>query len=461
MGEFLFLPGWLLELFSLVLSGYKGADWSTYKVASLDICPRISSMVELRPWDSADRHPFDILRVGVDLEEEVYCATFLACWLHVFVLFVLVYSRWPLSWLMARGVCHIVGSGFVVEPYNPYRFSRHFGYSPTIFGLNSGTREMVDLATGLKFWGACVLSRARQTVTFPGSTSPHSPPVSYKTWLNKLFPSEAPHSTSMKHGKGKHLPTGVRPSTLVFQSSGSSKKKRTSSITVEDRDPKHAKGAWKDTSSSRGSRVASPVRGSLEGITPFVVPNSLVEVSSSISSQEHTELIDTEESLECLAIEVAESSPPALPTLTIAQGAAVILRTRVSSLLSCICTGLEGKSPEMVLKEEESDMKTFEVLTQMGLGNFPDLHDKLQGFFQKAREMGTTSAVTFPGSSSEAFQNLSLLKVNLEDQTSKKQCEVQMIEKLEQESAELETRARDLLVWFESRDLSFPSLISR
>ncbi|GAA0149890.1 hypothetical protein LIER_08951 [Lithospermum erythrorhizon] len=31
-------------------------------------------------------HPFDILWVGVDLEDEVYCAAFLACWLCFFVL---------------------------------------------------------------------------------------------------------------------------------------------------------------------------------------------------------------------------------------------------------------------------------------------------------------------------------------------------------------------------------------
>ncbi|GAA0157791.1 hypothetical protein LIER_43418 [Lithospermum erythrorhizon] len=56
------------------------------KVASLNVCPRKSSMVNPRIWDSADRHPFDVLRVSVDLKEEVYCAAFLACWFCVFVL---------------------------------------------------------------------------------------------------------------------------------------------------------------------------------------------------------------------------------------------------------------------------------------------------------------------------------------------------------------------------------------
>ncbi|GAA0162718.1 hypothetical protein LIER_18750 [Lithospermum erythrorhizon] len=44
----------------------------------------------------------------------------------------------------------------------------------------------------------------------------------------------------------------------------------------------------------------------------------VVEVSSSVSSQEHIELVDTGGSPECLAIEVAESYPPVPPTLSIA-----------------------------------------------------------------------------------------------------------------------------------------------
>ncbi|GAA0174628.1 hypothetical protein LIER_27977 [Lithospermum erythrorhizon] len=66
--------------------GYEVADRSASKVASLNVCPRRSSVVELRPWDSADIHPFDVFRVGLDLEEEVYYAAFLSCWLCVFVL---------------------------------------------------------------------------------------------------------------------------------------------------------------------------------------------------------------------------------------------------------------------------------------------------------------------------------------------------------------------------------------
>ncbi|GAA0176565.1 hypothetical protein LIER_29536 [Lithospermum erythrorhizon] len=170
------------------------------------------------------------------------------------------------------------------------------------------------------------------------------------TWLNKLVPSEAPHSSSMKHGKGKGLPAGVHPSTLAFQSSGSSKRTRFSSSIVEDREPKHAR---------------------------------VLEVSSSVIDQERTELVDTGESLECLTTEVAKSFPPLRLTLSIAQ---------------------------------------------------------------EAREMDATSLVTSPDSTSRALQKLSLLRVTFEDKTSKNQCEVQKIEKLEQEAAELEASARDMCV---------------
>ncbi|GAA0170216.1 hypothetical protein LIER_40914 [Lithospermum erythrorhizon] len=84
--------------------------------------------------------------------------------------------------------------------------------------------------------------------------------------------------------------------------------------------------------------------------------------------------------------EVAESCPPSLPIVTIAQQAETILHIGASSLWFCICSGLKGKSPDMVLKEEESSMKAFEVLSQIGWGNFADLHDKLQGFFQMEKE---------------------------------------------------------------------------
>ncbi|GAA0183257.1 hypothetical protein LIER_42367 [Lithospermum erythrorhizon] len=78
-------------------------------------------------------------------------------------------------------ISHRIGSEFMVEPYNPYRFARQFGYTSTVVGLSSSVREIVDLPTGLKFLRTGILSRARQTVTFPGNTSPQTPPTSYKT----------------------------------------------------------------------------------------------------------------------------------------------------------------------------------------------------------------------------------------------------------------------------------------
>ncbi|GAA0175968.1 hypothetical protein LIER_29046 [Lithospermum erythrorhizon] len=135
-----------------------------------------------------------------------------------------------------------------------------------------------------------------------------------------LFVSLRTGRVCHRHGKAKSFPASVHPSTLVFHSFRSSKRMRSSSSTVEDRDLKHARGTRKATSSSRGSRVVSPVCRSHVGIIPSVVLDDVIkdqiaEVSSSVNGQEHTEFVDTGESSEGLAIEVAESCPPSLSKL--------------------------------------------------------------------------------------------------------------------------------------------------
>ncbi|GAA0183033.1 hypothetical protein LIER_30519 [Lithospermum erythrorhizon] len=387
---------WNRSIWSYV--GYEAADRSSSKVASLNVYPRKSSVVNPRIWDSADRHRFDVSRVSVDLEEEFgtsdlvciykslshislsdnpsvapecFPAHYLFAWLGSYLHAQHIASSRPADPQMMRyhgkgrgkvqsppnralffslrtgRISHRIGSELMVEPYNPYRFSLQFGYTPTVPGPSSSIREIVYLSTRLRFWRTCILSRVWQTIIFPGNASPRTPPTSYKAWLSNLFPSEAP---------GKSLPAGVCPSTLFFQSSGSSKRKFSSSSTVEDRDQKHVRRVRRDTSSSRGSRVASPIYGSPKRVAPSIVPNNIirhrvVEVSSLVSRQEHTNLLDTGESPKCLTVEVAKSCPPSLPTLTIAQGTNAILRTGASSLWTCICDCLQGKSPETVQEQ--------------------------------------------------------------------------------------------------------------
>ncbi|GAA0156256.1 hypothetical protein LIER_43356 [Lithospermum erythrorhizon] len=82
----------------------------------------------------------------------------------------------------------------------------------------------------------------------------------------------------------------------------------------------------------------------------------------------------------------------------------------------------------------------------MSLADVADLWGKLQGFFQKAREMIVASIVVSPADASEILHNLSLLRVSLEDQASRKQCEVQKTKELKQEIAKLEARTRDMRV---------------
>ncbi|GAA0167002.1 hypothetical protein LIER_22031 [Lithospermum erythrorhizon] len=50
-----------------------------------------------------------------------------------------------------------------------------------------------------------------------------------------------------------------------------------------------------------------------------------------------------------------------------------------------------------------SAMETFKVLSQMGLGDFADLHIKLQDFFQKTREIVAASVVISPAGTSETL----------------------------------------------------------
>ncbi|GAA0172349.1 hypothetical protein LIER_26193 [Lithospermum erythrorhizon] len=120
-----------------------------------------------------------------------------------------------------------------------------------------------------------------------------------------------------------------------------------------------------------------------------VIRDQVVEVCSSVSDREYTELLDTGESPECLATKVVESCPPALPTLTIARG------------------------------------------------QRPFFAQGLPIFGPKAREMDQASEVTSPDSTSVTSQKLSLLIVAFKDQTLEKQCEVQKIEKLEEEAAKI------------------------
>ncbi|GAA0172754.1 hypothetical protein LIER_26515 [Lithospermum erythrorhizon] len=70
----------------------------------------------------------------------------------------------------------------------------------------------------------------------------------------------------------------------------------------------------------------------------------VVEVSSSASESERTELVDTEESPECFATEVDESSPPTPPIFSLAQKADNILRAGASSLWVGGCSGSSGKA---------------------------------------------------------------------------------------------------------------------
>ncbi|GAA0183737.1 hypothetical protein LIER_42456 [Lithospermum erythrorhizon] len=190
-------------------------------------------------------------------------------------------------------------------------------------------------------------------------------------------------------------------SSSIFKSSGFGKRKYSLEDSAEDRDPKHVRGARKEASQSLGSKgitLAYPTPEKILIPTPRVIPNNVVEeqvveVSSSASGLEGTELVDIRESPECFVMEVVESSPPVLPVPSLSQEVADILRAGASSLWSRICTRLEVKSPDMVLKEEVEVMNTFQILARLRLEVVLDLQGKLQDFFQMAKEAVSSSAV--------------------------------------------------------------------
>ncbi|GAA0167872.1 hypothetical protein LIER_22714 [Lithospermum erythrorhizon] len=107
----------------------------------------------------------------------------------------------------------------------------------------------------------------------------------------------------------------------------------------------------------------------------------------------------------------------------------------MSSLWSCICTRIEEKSLEMILKEKEGVMRTFQVLTQMGLGGFPNLHDKLQGFFQKVREIDTALTAASQDSTSVASHKLIFLMASRK---------IIFLEKLDLKAADTSQQVHDL-----------------
>ncbi|GAA0142303.1 hypothetical protein LIER_35554 [Lithospermum erythrorhizon] len=164
----------------------------------------------------------------------------------------------------------------------------------------------------------------------------------------------------------------------------------------------------------------------------------VVEVSSSASGLERTELVDTRES--------PESSPPVLPIPSLSQEVADILRSGAVSLWSRICTRLEAKYPDMVLKEEAKLMSTFQVLARLGLEVVPDLQGKLQDFCRMAREAVSSLAISCQDDFSEMSRELVLLAMSFEDLALKRQGEVWEAAELDSEAATLEARARDLRV---------------
>ncbi|GAA0174861.1 hypothetical protein LIER_41805 [Lithospermum erythrorhizon] len=62
---------------------------------------------------------------------------------------------------------------FLLEAYNPHRFARQLGFSPSIPGFKSRSRDTLLASEGLSFWRSCVANRLGQSVTFPSALKAH------------------------------------------------------------------------------------------------------------------------------------------------------------------------------------------------------------------------------------------------------------------------------------------------
>ncbi|KAL0349733.1 UNVERIFIED_CONTAM: hypothetical protein Sradi_4122500 [Sesamum radiatum] len=59
------------------------------------------------------------------------------------------------------------GGRFIIEPYNPHRFGRQFGYYQDVPGTLRYDTRVASLEEGLRYWRLCVLSKSSSKAWFP------------------------------------------------------------------------------------------------------------------------------------------------------------------------------------------------------------------------------------------------------------------------------------------------------
>ncbi|KAK4395693.1 hypothetical protein Sango_1723600 [Sesamum angolense] len=193
-------------------------------------------------WSTAEEALFANLFIERSLKEEVYLAAYLACWLCVFVLPELrgpkvtrffgeggakyyeprearkrihkvEFVSWACNMLVRDGSFKFVDDGqaeeldhsyfiairssyltlrqgdrFIIQPYNPHRFDRQFGYYQDVPGTLRYDPRVASLEEGLRYWRLCVLSKSSSKAWFPylPANAKKLCSEAYKAWWAKV-----------------------------------------------------------------------------------------------------------------------------------------------------------------------------------------------------------------------------------------------------------------------------------
>ncbi|KAL0449387.1 UNVERIFIED_CONTAM: hypothetical protein Slati_1495100 [Sesamum latifolium] len=80
------------------------------------------------------------------------------------------------------------GDKFIIEPYNPHRFGRQFGYFQDVPGILKYDTRSASLEEGLYYWRLCVLSKSSSKAWLPGlpTNTKKFCSEAYKTWWAKV-----------------------------------------------------------------------------------------------------------------------------------------------------------------------------------------------------------------------------------------------------------------------------------
>ncbi|GAA0163359.1 hypothetical protein LIER_19246 [Lithospermum erythrorhizon] len=88
-------------------------------------------------------------------------------------------------------------SYFLLEAYNPHRFSKKLGFTPAIPGFKSKCRDTVLAFEGLRYMRSYIITKLGQSVTFPNPSKSHGSYKGYLDWFYSVFSAESIRSAPL------------------------------------------------------------------------------------------------------------------------------------------------------------------------------------------------------------------------------------------------------------------------